>query len=192
NSPMADVVLLVRHASPDWSRTDLRYDVPPGPPLTPAGEEEATALGHFLKTAGVTRILYSPLERTTRTAQLAAAQVGLTPQVDEAIAEWQRGEPENDVLDRFLPRIQAALDASREEGLFALVTHGGPIRLLLAEFGLDKAELDYYRRLFDRDNPVPPAGVWRIERSANGRIRKPELVYTPNPYQAYQPATVNV
>lgn len=189
---MADTVLLVRHASPDWTRTDLRYDVPPGPPLTPAGEDEAVALGDFLKSIGVARIFYSPLDRTTRTAHLAAAQLGVTAELDEAIAEWRRGEPETEVLDRFLPRIHAALDASSDDGLYAIVTHGGPIRLLLAELGLDQPEIDYYRKLFDRDNPVPPAGVWRIERSAKGRLSKPELIYTPNPFKAYEPSTVNV
>lgn len=189
---MADTVFLVRHASPDWTLTDLRYDVPPGPPLTPAGEGEASALGEFLQSVGVARIFHSPLDRTTRTAELAALQLGLSAELDEAIAEWRRGETEQAVLNRFLPRVNAALDAASQDGPYAIVTHGGPIRLLLAELGLDKVEIEYYRKLFDRDNPVPPAGVWRIERSPHGRMHKPELVYTPNPFKAYEPATVNV
>lgn len=189
---MPATVYLVRHATPDWSRTDLRYDIPPGPPLTAQGEAEAMKLGEFLAAAGVVRLYASPLDRATRTAQLAADAAKIPVMADEEIAEWRRGEPENEVLDRCRLRVESALDESLEHGPVALVTHGGPIRALLTALGLDKAEIDFYRRQFDRDNPLPPAGVWRITRAGDGSLERPELVFTPQPYTSYVPAVVYV
>jgi probable phosphoglycerate mutase len=189
---MPAILYLVRHATPDWSRTDIRYDIPPGPPLTAQGEAEAKQLGEFLQTTNIAHLYASPLERTTRTAQIAAAALGLQVEIKPDLAEWERGEPEANVLTRIRPFLDKALDESETRGPLALVTHGGPIRILLADLGLDHAELDHYRRTFDRDNPVPPAGVWRITRTADGRIEKPELVFTPQPYTRFVPATVHV
>lgn len=189
---MQATVFLVRHATPDWSRTDLRYDIPPGPPLTPQGEQEATDLGGFLAAQGVVRVYASPLERTLRTAALAASSLTTIPQQDDHLAEWRHGEGDDKVLARFRPRLDRALDESSCIGPVALVTHGGPIRLLLTAIGLDQVEVDHYRRQFDHDNPVPPAGVWRLRRNHAGRLSKPELVHTPRPFQPYAPTTINV
>jgi probable phosphoglycerate mutase len=182
---MSAVVYLVRHATPDWSRVGLRYDVPPGPPLTTQGEEEAIRLGDYLKEKQVAAIIASPLDRTLRTAELAGQQAALTFTVDDAVAEWRQGEPEAGVLARFLPRVAGAFVESRDNGPVALITHGGPIRLLLQHFGLPQAEVDFYRRQFDRDNPVPPSGVWRIAQAAGGQLEVPELVYTPQPFRRF-------
>ena len=57
-------IYLARHATPDWNRRDIRYDIAPGPDLVPQGEAEAAQLGEFLRTTGVTRIYASPLVRT--------------------------------------------------------------------------------------------------------------------------------
>ena len=40
-APAQQVLYLARHATPDWNMRDIRYDIPPGPPLVPQGEEEA-------------------------------------------------------------------------------------------------------------------------------------------------------
>lgn len=189
---MVATIYLIRHATPDWSRTDIPYDIPPGPPLTPKGEAEARALGEFLHGIGVVRLYASPLERTTRTAHLAAAALGLEPLADLEIAEWRHGEPNDTVLQRCRARVDAVLDESVIHGPIGLVTHGGPIRLLLPGLGLTQAAVDFYRRQFDRDNPVPPAGVWRIHRNAEGEFETPELVFTPEPHQKYTPAVVYV
>jgi len=189
---MPATLYLIRHATPDWSRNDIRYDIPPGPPLTTQGEAEAKQLGEFLRSTNITHLYASPLERSTRTAQIAAEALGLQVETDLDLAEWMKGEPEATVLERCRRCLDAALDESLTRGPLALVTHGGPIRLLLADIGLDRAEIDHYRRTFDRDNPVPPAGVWRITRSNSGHLEKPELVFTPQPYAAYVPAIVYV
>lgn len=189
---MPATLYLIRHATPDWSRTDIRYDIPPGPPLTAQGEAEATSLGAFLREIGVKQIYASPLERTQRTAQLAAlvAQVPVMEAV--AIAEWRRGESELEVLERFLPFWASACAESNEHGPVALVTHGGPVRLMLQHLKLAQAEIDYYRKQFDRDNPVPPAGAWRVARSAVDAPWQLHLAFTPQPYRAYEPPVVYV
>ena len=189
---MPATLYLIRHATPDWSRTDIRYDIPPGPPLTDQGEAEAQQLADFLATLNIAHIYTSPLERTSRTAQIAAAVLGLVPETMPSLAEWERSELEESVLARCRICVDDALDQSERRGPLALVTHGGPIRLLLADLGLDHAELAHYRRTFDRDNPVPPAGVWRITRSADGRLEKPELVFAPQPFTRFVPAIVHV
>ena len=84
---MSAVVYLIRHATPDWSRTDIRYDIPPGPPLTSQGEAEAQQLGEFLQTIPVKHIYASPLERTSRTAQIAAAALGIQVEAESVRTE---------------------------------------------------------------------------------------------------------
>ena len=189
---MSESVYLVRHATPDWSRVEIRYDIPPGPPLTPQGEAEATQLGAFLQTAGIRRIYASPLERARRTAELAAATLNL--EVIEAlpIAEWQRGENEEAVLQRFLAFWEAALTESASVGPIALVSHGGPIRLMLRHLELPTAEIDFYRKQFDRDNPLPPAGAWHVTRAHQQAPWTVRLAFTPQPFKPYAPQTTSV
>jgi hypothetical protein len=122
---------------------------------------------------------------------LAAEIAGVAHSVVDDIAEWRRGEAEREVLQRMWPFVEGVLNESHA-GPRAVVTHGGPIRLLLQDLGLDQAEVDFYRRQFDRDNPLPPAGVWRITRRADGHIEKPELVFAPQGFTSYVPAIVYV
>jgi probable phosphoglycerate mutase len=188
---MSSIVYLVRHATPDWTRIDIRYDIPPGPPLTPIGEEEAQRLGDFLAAAGIARFYASPLERAWRTAYLAAAPQSTPVMIAEAIAEWRRDEPEAGVLARCLPVLESALDESQTAGPVALVSHGGPIRLLLQHLGLASTEMDFHRRQFDRDNPVPPGGAWRLARNGDGIII-PELVFAPQGFKPFVADVVHV
>jgi len=174
----------------DQNRPALRRS--PGPPLTADGAQEAEALGKFLRDAGVHVVYASPLDRTLRTAEIASAAMGVDCEVREEIAEWRRGETEAEVLARFLPLAQTALQAVQNGASIAMITHGGPIRLLLEHFGLAQDEVTFYRRQFDRDNPVPPAGVWRVAQRRNGSIARPELVFAPNGFTVFVPETVHV
>jgi broad specificity phosphatase PhoE len=82
--PQAYTLYLARHATPDRSRYDLPYHIPPGPGLTEKGRQEAAELGQFLRQEGVRHILASPLERTWRTALIGAAgSAGIEPAVVE-------------------------------------------------------------------------------------------------------------
>jgi probable phosphoglycerate mutase len=189
---MTSTIYLVRHATPDWSRTELPYDIPPGPPLTATGEAEAASLGEFLREAQVYRLYVSPLARSLRTAEIAGAIAGKSVEVMESIAEWRRGESETEVLARFTPFWSNICEESANNGPIAVVTHGGPIRLMLGHLKLESAEIDFYRKQFDRDNPVPPAGAWRILRTSPQAQWQITLAFTPQPYRAYQPQIVYV
>lgn len=153
-------IYLARHATPDWSRTDIRYDIPPGPPLTEHGEAEAKKLGAFLRDANVSKLYASPLERTQRTATLAAEVVGLPVITEELIAEWRRGESDEDVTGRMNGFWERICAESQRQGPVVLVTHGGPVKMMLLNLGVPKSAVDEYCRKFDRGNPLPPAGVW--------------------------------
>ena len=178
-------IYLVRHATPDWSRTDIRYDIPPGPPLTAQGEAEAARLGEFLQTVNAHKVYFSPLERTLRTAQIAAEIAKLPVFEAEAIAEWRRGESEQDLLARLLPFWDQVTEESQQHGPLVVVSHGGPVRVMLQHLKLEQAEIDFYRKQFDRDNPVPPAGAWQATRSRFDDRWRLELAFTPQPHQAY-------
>ena len=84
-----------------------------------------------------------------------------------------------------LPAQRGNVHATRAiaEGPIALVTHGGPIRLLLQHLGVAQPCIDFYRRQFDRDNPLPPAGAWCFVQ--NGTIWSGELAFAPQPYRHY-------
>lgn len=191
-------IYLVRHATPDWSRTDIRYDVPPGPPLTAQGETEAAHLGEFLRTAGVKRIYASPLERTRRTAEIAGAIAGVSPLENEAIAEWRRGESEAEVTARLNGLWEKLCCEGATVGPIALVTHGGPIKAMLLNLGMPRTTVDDYCRKFDRGNPLPPAGVWLATGSTTDTPWQLELIWTPQqtsvtlPTQPLQTQTVYV
>jgi probable phosphoglycerate mutase len=175
---------LARHATPDWSRTDLTYHLPPGPPLTPQGEAEARQLGEFFRDMGVRRILASPLERCLRTAELAAEVCGAAVARDDRLAEWRPGEQAPQVLARVWPAWVHAGESALAGQPAALVTHGGPIGALLAELGVPAQEISRYQRQFDRNNPVPPAGAWRALRSAPDSPWSLDLAFQPQAHPA--------
>ncbi|MEZ4609899.1 MAG: histidine phosphatase family protein [Caldilineaceae bacterium] len=79
-----------------------------------------------------------------------------------AIAEYRREEDEATVPARMLTAWQAIVDESRRHGPIAIVSHGGPVRVLLEHFGVDHDELWHYRRQFDHQNPLPPCGIWAV------------------------------
>ncbi len=189
-------VFLARHATPDWSRRDIRYDIPPGPPLTAQGEEEALQLGAFLREQGVVTVYTSPLERTRRTAELAASVCGAALFEEHAIAEWRRDENETTVRARMLPFWERACAESQETGPVALITHGGCVLAMLNHLQVSRAEIDHYRNQCDHRNPLPPAAAWRTTRPLAGASLHAagaapwdvRLVYTPQPLQHFLPA----
>jgi broad specificity phosphatase PhoE len=182
------VIYLARHATPDWHRTDIRYDVVPGPELTPQGEMEAAQLGEFLRSAGVQRIVASPLVRTRRTAEIAGAIAGAHVTVDDAVREYSRDENDQLVYDRFFPALSALFAEAAITGPIAIVTHGGPVRVVLERLGLASDELWHYRRQFDHQNPLPPAAAWELTRSAPDQLWRMRMVFSPTPYVEYLPA----
>lgn len=171
-------VYLIRHAAPDWARTDIPYHLPPGPPLTAQGEAEARALGHFLRGLALPRLYCSPLERTRRTAEIAGGAAGLHYQVLDELIEWQPGEETDAVGRRMETALQQALSAGGNGRPAALITHGGPVGALLLRLGMPEPVLENWRK-FDRRNPLPTAGAWRAVRPGQDAPWQFELVFTP-------------
>ena len=173
-------IFLLRHASPNLSRRDIPYDIHPGPELLPKGEEEARALAEFLKPEGLRKLYFSPFKRSAMTARIVAAANG-TPAIEEAgLAEWREvDEPEAQVRTRMLSLFKRVARESEGLGPIGLVSHGGPIALLLLELGMDEKELAPYRTRFDTINPLPPAGAWKAERADGEGSWNLQLVFTP-------------
>jgi len=104
---MADplpVIYLARHGETAWSLsgqhtglTDL--------PLTARGEDQARRLGERLRGLSLTRVLTSPLQRATRTCDLAG--LGVAAEVDRDLVEWNYGDYEG--------RTSAAIHAKRPD-----------------------------------------------------------------------------
>lgn len=85
------VVYLARHGETQWSLsgqhtglTDL--------PLTPRGEENARALRERLAGLNFGKVFTSPLQRATRTCELAG--FGTVAEIDRNLLEWDYGQYE--------------------------------------------------------------------------------------------------
>lgn len=159
--PPSGTVYLARHATPDLTRTDLVYHLPPGPPLTLVGEAEAFDLGRFLHQGGVRLIWTSPLDRARRTAELAARICGAEVKEDGRLIEMRPDETHDDVFTRARPVWETAVGASARIPQ-AFVAHGGVITAVLLAIGVERATLEEIGRRFDGGNPVPPGGAWEI------------------------------
>ncbi len=175
------IIYLIRHATPDFNRPDLDYFTPPGPPLTPKGEQEAVALAGYLQAAGIGCLYSSPLERCLRTAQAVSQATGLPVSIEAGLAEVHPGEPEPETRARLWPVWEKALQACQAlDRPAALVTHGAPVGLLLKDLGLDEAAQLTYRRQFDHSNPLPPAGAWKATRPPGSQVWRLELAFMPS------------
>jgi len=86
---MPSEIWLVRHGETEWSRSGQhtsRTDLP----LTPEGERQAASLKRMLAGHSFALILSSPMKRALDTCRL----VGLTPEINDNLREWDYGEYE--------------------------------------------------------------------------------------------------
>ncbi len=81
-------LFLTRHGDTAWTdsrqhtgRTDL--------PLNPGGEDRARQIGERLRRFSFARVFTSPLQRASRTCELAG--FGVVAQVDPDLVEWDYG-----------------------------------------------------------------------------------------------------
>ena len=168
------ILFLVRHATPDWNRKDIPYDTPPGPPLAPQGEQEAAQLAVWLAGQGIQRLYTSPMLRARQTAGIIGDHLRL-PAVEVAgVTEAREGETRAAVEERMW-RFYEHVGANGAAGATAVVSHGGPIDVLLQRLGVTEAILAPLRQRFDHRNPVPCAGAWAVTE------RGCELVFAPEP-----------
>jgi broad specificity phosphatase PhoE len=179
------LLLLIRHALP------LRTEAGEGsdPELTEDGWEQARRLPGALARFPIRRLVSSPQRRAVQTAQPVAAVLGMAVDIDDRLAEYDRGlshyipleqvrteRPEDwDKMaagelpgavdtDAFRGRIGAALDdivAAAEHGdTVAVFSHGGVINVVLHEI-LGTAKLLSF--------PIDYASVTALRYSRKGR-----------------------
>lgn len=180
NHPRTNRIYLIRHATPDWQQKDIPYDIAPGPNLVQQGKREAAQAGVFLAAqGGIAKIYTSPLARAKQTAEIIAGIANLPVEIEEGIAEWRHDEDETQFSAHFLPVWSRVVGDSKISGAIALVTHGGPIRLVLQTLGLSVDLLETYRNKYDNRNPLPPAGIWLSEKLPEASQWSLNIVFTP-------------
>ncbi len=80
-------LLLVRHGEPVRIEAG-EVDGPADPQLTERGRDQATRLAAWLAADGVDAIVTSPLRRARETAAPLAAALGIEPEVDAGLSEY--------------------------------------------------------------------------------------------------------
>jgi len=159
-------LFVARHGQTDWN-FEHRWQGHADPPLNSAGREQAASLAESLVGRGIEAVVSSDLRRAVETAEIAAVRLGLSVELDARLREvdvgewsgltsaevqarypdgyrrrlagrtgWEHGEEIGAMAERV---VAALLDvAERHHGRGVLVvTHGGPIRAVLAACGAD-------------------------------------------------------
>ena len=153
-------ILLARHGETDWN-LQRRVQGHSDTPLNETGRAQALALAETLAGAELDAIYSSDLARARETARVVAERLGLSVSVLPELRErnfgtWE-GLTDTEILARFpqaksgswgdaetkeemTERVLGALRriaAAHPGGRVLVVTHGGPVRSLLIESGLD-------------------------------------------------------
>jgi broad specificity phosphatase PhoE len=153
-------ILLARHGETDWN-LQRRVQGHSDTPLNETGRAQALALAETLEGAELDAVYSSDLARASDTARVVADRLGLEVTVlpelrerhfgswegltDEEIfarypgarsGSWGDGETKEEMRKRVL-RALRQIAAEHPRGRVLVVTHGGPVRALLVESGLD-------------------------------------------------------
>lgn len=178
------LLLLIRHALP------LRTEVGEGsdPDLTPEGAEQAGRLPQALARFPISRLVSSPQRRAFQTAEPVAAARNLTIDIDERLAEYDRGMshyvpleqvraertedwqrmvqgdlPAAVDADAFRRRVQAGLAdivaGAGHDDTVAVFSHGGVINLVLHDILKTPKPLSF---------PIDYASVTQLRYSRTG------------------------
>lgn len=179
-------LLLVRHALPLRSEPGQGSD----PDLSEVGLEQANRLPAALARFPVSRLVSSPQRRAVQTAGPLAEKLGLTVDVDDRLAEYDRDMshyvPIEDIAkenpeelarlagghlpsgvneDAFSARIGAAIEdlvaASDHDETVAVFSHGGVINVLLHQILGTERLLSFH---------VNYASVTRVLSSRSGKL----------------------
>jgi broad specificity phosphatase PhoE len=145
---------LIRHGETEWSRSGAhtgRTDIP----LTPAGRDNAAAIGRYLAGRAFGLVLVSPRQRARDTCTLAGYPDALTePNLCEwdygdyegrttadiqrerpGWSLWKDGVPNGETVAQVAARAEAAIGrALAIEGDVALFAHGHILRILAARW----------------------------------------------------------
>jgi broad specificity phosphatase PhoE len=153
-------ILLARHGETDWN-AQRRVQGHSDTPLNDTGRAQALALAETLDGAELDAVYSSDLARALDTAQVVAERKGLEVNVlpelrerhfgtwegltDREILErfpdaksgsWGDGETKDEMRERVLAALRR-IAGEHPAGRVLVVTHGGPVRALLVECGLD-------------------------------------------------------
>src|SRR6476620_548370 len=90
-SEILPVIYLARHGETAWTVTGQHTGLT-DLPLTERGERNAERLGERLAGSVFAKVMTSPLQRATRTCELAG--FGAVAEVDRDLVEWNYGEYE--------------------------------------------------------------------------------------------------
>jgi broad specificity phosphatase PhoE len=153
-------ILLVRHGETDWNR-ERRVQGHTDRPLTEEGRRQAVALSEQLAGDPPDAVYSSDLMRAHETARIVAERLGVEvivlPELRERDFGTWEGLTDDEILARFpqahngpwgdaesreemLERVREAITriaAAHPEGSVLVITHGGPVRVLLTACGTD-------------------------------------------------------
>ncbi len=105
------ITVLLRHGDTRLS-PEHRFSGLCDVPLSPSGTRQARAAARRLASGGrVDAVVTSPLRRAARTAAIVAAELGLTPTVEDDLRETDFGEWECRTLDEIQERWPAQVAA---------------------------------------------------------------------------------
>ncbi|HMO58674.1 MAG TPA: histidine phosphatase family protein [Roseiflexaceae bacterium] len=170
---MLSQIYLIRHAAPDRA-SGIAYNVPPGPPLTPAGLQEASQAAEWLALRPPQQIFSSPFLRTATTSEIIADRLRLPLTYVEALREGSPGESREAIRAR-IGELLTQLDDGPISHV-ALVSHGICILTLLQITTNDTIDLSAHR--YDYGNHAPTAGIWQGVRHTTGW--RWDLVFRPS------------
>jgi broad specificity phosphatase PhoE len=137
-----------------------------------------------LKGVGAAYFYTSPLDRCLNTARIAASIVGAPLEIRDDLTEVQPGESKTSMQNRLCPFFELALQTSLEKGPVALITHGGPVAVLLGQLGMDENTVKR-QLIYDHRNPLPPGGAWLAEQPGTDQPWKLSLVFTPETIKTF-------
>ena len=185
------MILLARHGETDDNVPPQRVQGWRDTPLNDRGREQSRALARAVAAEGIAAIRSSHLSRARETAAIVGGELGLEPELDERLAESNRGRwegrllqeiereepdlwqewmraggafrfPGGESLGEHRKRVAAALADVERGPLPALVVcHGGTIRCAFAD--VDPRGLEAFHEL-----AVPNAEPMRLDRSRGG------------------------
>ena len=153
-------ILLARHGETDWN-LEHRVQGHTDTPLNATGLEQARALAEQLAREPLVAIYASDLVRARDTAAIVADGHGLEPELDPGLREknfgswegltdvailkrfpdavrgrWGDGETTEMVAERAIAVIDR-IRALHPAGTVLVVSHGGPLRAILAHLGVE-------------------------------------------------------
>src|ERR1051326_5519394 len=144
------VLLLARHGETEWNRAG-RYQGHADPPLNETGRGQARALAAGLAGAGIGRVYTSDLARARETAEIVAAELGVTVVLERELREIDVGswmgltreevdgrDWDGETREAHSARILGVIGriaAHHEADRVLVVAHGGCIRRVFEATG---------------------------------------------------------